>query len=420
MEKMQNATSREDKLAKQKADDMAYIADRYGTQQKVADDQHAAAVKEQEAARKDANRQAYIGQELLQKYLPQYQAAHGTAGMGTSATDAAASYNAYLGRVSGNNANYADNVAGLDAAKAMADTERKQAQAADEKDVLDYYREKEDLAAEQASAGFEGMLAQRAGYLMEQAADGKLSQADYDSLLAYANINRGRLTPAGWQNVQDLLEGYKLNIRTSDEQSSLDKNAYIEKGVTLSRGLSDYSDPGNNFWVKDANGKEYAVELVGETQDSTVIDQANKADSGEVFAYGGKLYLKSGSKVYEIDRRKISKHDEFEALYNLYFGGQTNALQVEPQAAETVTTEKDVSTEEKITELFADVQVGNVGGLGYAPGMEIIGKNGEKRAVGNEMRKPPAIMLYVTPGTVFRYEGKEYIRDDSGTVYEVE
>lgn len=391
---------------------MAYVADLYGTQQKVADDQHEAAVKAQEAARREANRQAYIGQELIQKYLPQYQAAQGTLGMGASATEAANAYNAYLGRVSGNNANYADNVAELDAAKAIADANRKQAQAADEKDVLDYYREKEDLAAEQASAGFEGMLAQRAGYLMEQAADGKLSQADYDSLLAYANINRGRLTPAGWQNVQDLLEGYKLNIRTSDEQSSLDKNAYIEKGVTLSRGLSDYSDPGNNFWVKDANGKEYAVELVGETQDSTVIDQANKADSGEVFAYGGKLYLKSGSKVYEIDRRKISKHDEFEALYDLYFG---NGKQQEQKVnAESSSTERVPA----LTKVEAN-EWNEYGALGYGLWQVASGSNGKNYRIKAEIKDPPDVLKNMEVGEIVDYEGKTYLRD-SFRIWEVD
>lgn len=418
MEKIQNATSREDKLAKQKADDMAYIADRYGTQQKVADDQHAAAVKEQEAARKDANRQAYIGQELLQKYLPQYQAAHGTAGMGTSATDAAASYNAYLGRVSGNNANYADNVAGLDAAKAMADTERKQAQAAAEKDVLDYYRDKEDLLAEETSAGFEGLLANRAGYLMNNNTDGKLSQADYDSLLAYAEANRGRLTESGWQNVQDLLESYRLNIRSADDQAAADKNAYIEKGVTLSRGLSDYSDPGNNFWVKDSNGREYAVELVGETQDSTVVAQADKAASGEVFAYGGKLYLKSGSKVYEIDRRKISKHDEYEALYNLYFGNQPSTPSVDVPAAEGNNPDAAHPSTDDIQVLYKDAYAEHGGDVAYSPGQLVYGANKEKYRVSRKIKEPPQIMLYMEPGTVFNYDGKKYVRD-SYAVFEV-
>lgn len=255
----------------------------------------------------------------MQKYLPQYQAMQGTGGMGTSQTDAAAAMNAYFGRVSENNADYAENVATLEQAKAERDAQRESELRDKKYDVMSRYDDKRQQMAEEESTGLLGLMSGRAdGYY---GSDGKIAPEDYQNLWAFYQANEGRLTEAGKRNAQDMLAEYKLAIRDAEEQAAMDRNKYINKGVVLSSGLSDYGKVGNNFRVKDADGKEYAVELGEQVNDQTVIDIANRANSGEIFAYGGKLYLKKDHTVYEVNRREQTKHDQYESLYDLYFGG---------------------------------------------------------------------------------------------------
>lgn len=328
--------------------ELTYLEQTYGEAAKRDAAAHQAAVKAQETARQSANRQAYIGSELLQKYLPQYQAMQGTGGMGTSQTDAAAAVNAYFGRVSENNAGYAENVAALEQAKAERDAQRESELRDKKYDVMSRYDDKRQQMAEEESTGLLGLMGGRAdGYY---GTDGKLSTEDYQNLLAFYKTNEGRLTEAGKRNAQDMLDVYKLAIRDAEEQAAMDRNKYINKGVVLSGGLSDYGKVGNNFRVKDAAGNEYAVELGEQVGDQEVIAMADRAKSGEIFAYGGKLYLKKDHTVYEVNRREQTKHDQYESLYQLYFGGGSGGSQ---QGAVTVganqTVNSNISANQKKT-----------------------------------------------------------------------
>ena len=315
--------------------DLTYLEQTYGAQAERDAAAHASAVKAQGQARQAANREAYIGSELMQKYLPQYQAAQGTLGMGTSQTDAAAAYNAYLGQVSDNNASYARNVAALDQQKAETDAQREAEKREREFAIRDVYEGERQQMAEEESDGLLSLMAGRAeGYY---GTDEKISSEDYEDLAAFYAANEARLTEAGKRNAQDMLAEYKLAIRDAEEQAAMDRNKYINKGVVLSGGLSDYGRVGNNFRVKDAAGNEYAVELGEQVGDQEVISMADRAESGEIFAYGGKLYLKKDHTVYEVNRREQTKHDQYESLYDLYFGGgsgsQQGAVTVEAPAA---------------------------------------------------------------------------------------
>lgn len=305
--------------------ELTYLEQTYGEAAKRDAAAHQAAVKAQETARQSANRQAYIGSELMQKYLPQYQAMQGTGGMGTSQTDAAAAINTYFGQVSANNAGYAENVAALEQAKAERDAQR-EAELRDKKyDVMSRYDDKRQQMAETESTGLLGLMSGRAdGYY---GSDGKLSPEDYRNLWEFYTANEGRLTEAGKRNAQDMLAEYKLSIRDAEEQAAMDRNKFINKGVVLSGGLSDYGKVGNNFRVKDAAGNKYAVELGEQVGDQEVIAMADRANSGEIFAYGGKLYLKKDHTVYEVNRREQTKHDQYESLYELYFGGGSGGSQ---------------------------------------------------------------------------------------------
>ena len=298
--------------------ELTYLEQTYGEAAKRDADAHQAAVKAQETARQSANRQAYIGSELLQKYLPQYQAMQGTGGMGTSQTDAAATMNAYFGQVSENNAGYAENVAALEQAKAERDAQREAELRDKQYDVKNRYESERQQMAEDESTGLLGLMSGRAdGYY---GSDGKLSVEDYHKLFDFYAVNEDRLTEAGKRNAKDMLAEYKQAIRDAEEQAAMDRNKYINKGVTLSGGLTDYGKVGNNFRVQDVDGNEYAVELGEQVNDQTVIDVANRANSGEIFAFGGKLYLKKDHTVYAVNRREQLMHGQYDSLYNLYFG----------------------------------------------------------------------------------------------------
>ena len=298
--------------------ELTYLEQTSGAQAERDNAAHQAAVKAQEQARQAANRQAYIGNELMQKYLPQYQAAQGTLGMGTSRTDMGAAYNAYLGRVSDNNAGYARNVAALDQSKAERDAQREAELREAKYDAKSRYDYERQTMAENESTGLLGLMDSRANNYY--GSDGKLSKEDYQNLWGFYTANESRLTEAGKRNAQDMLEEYRLAIREAEEQAAVDRNEYINKGVVLAGGLSDYGKVGNNFRVEDADGNKYAVELGEKVSDTTVSKMAAKANSGEVFAYGGKLYLKKDQDVYEVNRREQTKHKEYERLYDLYFG----------------------------------------------------------------------------------------------------
>lgn len=317
--------------------DLTYLEQTYGAQAERDTAAHASAVKAQGQARQAANREAYIGSELMQKYLPQYQAMQGTAGMGTSQTDAAVAYNAYLGRVSDNNASYARNVAALDQQKAETDAQREAEKREREFAIRDVYEGERQMMAQDESDGLLSLMAGRAeGYY---GTDGKISSEDYEDLAAFYAANEARLTEAGKRNAQDLLGEYKLAIRDAEEQAAIDRRGYVEKGITVAKNPVSY-EPGRNLTVKDGSGSTYSVKLGEAVADQDVMSQADKADSGEVFAYGGKLYLKQDQTVYAVERRNGQKGD-YTSLYDLYMG--RSGADEKQETAEVDTPKHDVT-----------------------------------------------------------------------------
>lgn len=356
--------------------ELTYLEKTYGEAAKRDAAAHQAAVKAQETARQSANRQAYIGSELMQKYLPQYQAMQGTGGMGTSQTDAAAAMNAYFGQVSENNAGYAENVAALEQAKAERDAQRESELRDKKYDAVSRYDYERQQMAEEESTGLLDTMAGRKKSFT--GSDEKISPEDYQNLWDFYTANESRLTEAGKRNAQDMLAEYKMAIRDAEEQAAMDRNKYINKGVVLSGGLSDYGKVGNNFKVKDAAGNEYAVELGEQVGDQEVIDMADRAESGEIFAYGGKLYLKKDHAVYEVNRREQTKHEQYENLYNLYFG---NGQGGEEQDAVAVSEGQKVLAED----------------------LPLTVTKGARHPVGE----------------VFRYNGKMYVKEADGKFYKI-
>ena len=298
--------------------DLTQLEQIYGAQEQRDAAAHAAAVKEQRVQRQEANRQEYIGSELMAKYLPQYQAMQGTGGMGTSQTDAAAAYNAYLGRVSGNNAAYAGNVAALDQQKVERDAQRDAERQEREFSIRDAYESERQTLAEEESAGVLGLIEGRGqGYY---GTDGKISQADYDKLVEFYKQNEGRLTEAGKRNAEDIMDVYREAIRSQQEQTAMDRMGFIEGTGKVSKAPAKF-EKGRNFEITDTSGKTFRVEIGEEATDQTILGKAANVDSGEVFGYGGKLFIRNQDRVYAVEARENSYKNEFASLYDLYFGG---------------------------------------------------------------------------------------------------
>lgn len=296
---------------------LSIAEERHNTEMADIDRQHREAVRQQALARADSKREAYIAHERLQKYLPQVQAAAGTGGMGLSETAKVQGLNAYLGQRSAADAAYATGVSELEASKQVAERESLQR----------YLDTKEAVEAERSAAVGSMVGSKAAAY---QGADGKLSLEDYQKLSDYVEQNRHHMTPDD-QVLMDLtLEGYREQVRTDAEQMAINKTDFVTKGVTLSggtelwRGISNFND-GNNFTVKDASGAEYKVELDakdGPVADESVLAVARQTKQGDIFAYGGKLYLNNGSdEVYGIRSQGGKDQADWNALYDLFFQG---------------------------------------------------------------------------------------------------
>ncbi len=376
-------------LDEQEARENTYLEQVYGAQAERDAAAHQAAVKAQETARKEANRREYIGNELMQRYLPQYQAMQGTAGMGTSSTDALAVYNAYLGRVSGNNAAYAQNVAALDQQKAELDFLREAEKREAEFDVRNRYEDERQQQAEKESDGLLLLMAGKAdGYY---GTDEKISQEDYDNLLAFYRANENRLTEAGQRNALDALAEYREDIRSEEEQRAMDRMDYVDAGAKVSKDPGKY-EPEKKFEIKDADGKVYHVQIREEVVGGEVLDAAHEALSGDVFSYGGQLYFKENGRVYSIERRTNSFPDDFTNLYNLYMGRSS----VVP-----VSTETDDYVEGSV------IRVKNQ-----------YGKE-ETVTVGEREKYPTYPQEYMETGVVYNVNGERIIKDASGVIYKV-
>lgn len=316
-------------LDEMKQRDLTYLEQVYGEQAKKDAAAHEAAVKAQERARKDANRSEYIGNELMMKYLPQLQAMKGTAGMGTSSTDAVAVYNAYLGRVSGNNAAYEQNVTDLNTQKAEVDFERESQKREALYDVHNRYEDERQEQAQEESEGLLSLMADKAaGYY---GSDEKLAQEDYDKLLAFYRANENRLTETGQRNALDALAVYREAIREEKEQQVMDKLGFIEGTGKVTTEPVSYK-PGKNFRITGGDGRKYLAEVGEEVTDQTIKLEAAKVDTGEVFGYGGKLFVKHGDRVYAVEARNSGKKS-YKSLYELYFGDGNEG---EQQGAVTV------------------------------------------------------------------------------------
>jgi hypothetical protein len=242
-------------------------------------------------------------------------------------------------------------------------------------------------------------------------ADGKISAEDYRDLLAFYNTNEGRLTEAGKRNAQDLLAEYKLAIRDAEEQAAVDRMGFIDGTARVTSAPSKY-EPEKNFEVTDSKGRTFRVQIAGEVTDEAIKAEASKADSGEVFGYGGKMYIKNYDKVYEVEARTNFNKGDYASLYDLYFG-QGQGVE---QNKVTVGTLDDRGT----------ITVRDAPRV-YKAGNNFTVQNGEGRiydvqiaGVLQHSSKDAEAIEKMETGKVYPYAGTLVVKSPEGKLYKVE
>ena len=392
------------------------VAKKYDILDTNAKAEYDTAVRQQAASRSAAKRDAYIAHERLQKYLPQARAVQGVEGMGMTETAQVQGLNAYLANRSAADAAYASGVASLDAERQRAQAERDLARTAEESTARDTYlnerasilenyrKEKEAKAEEEAQAQSTAVGEMLAGMASEvYGEDGKMAQEGYDTLAAYLEANRNKLTDIDAKLADMMLEGYRRDVRSAEDQAAMDKGGLITVNASYS-GISSFKD--NKNLVVTANGREYRVQLNAPDDSSVsnaeVTAAAKKVGNGEVFGYGERLYIKHDGDVYAIEARDNSAKGEYSDLYDLFFGGKKT---------------DDTSNQVQTLAAYASA---------YRPGNTVTVPDtyGQQQTV-TIAREATAIensgvkVSTLTPGVVYYVMGSKIVKGDDGKVYYV-
>ncbi len=388
---------------------------KYGVMEKSEREAHDAAIRQQAAARSAAKREAYIAHERLQKYLPQARAVQGIEGMGMTETAKVQGLNAYLTNRSAADAAYASGVADLEAEKLRAQTERDLARASEESaardtylaergSILEKYRLEQEAEAKEEAKAKSTAVGTMLSEMAEQqyGADGKMSQEGYNTLAAYLDANRDKVSPLDAELYDMTLEGYRKQIRSEVEQEAFDRDAFTVKNATFA-DISKFED-NKNLTVK-VGGNSYRVQLNAPgdapVSDATVTAAARQAREGDVFGLGGKLYLKHNGEIYGIEERSNSAKGEYTALYELFFGDGSNGGASQNQVQTLSAYQNTYGTGNTIT-------VPDTYGQ-----QKTVRVTGEATGIGNAGVKVDTLK----PGVIYYVRGSKIIKGDDGRVY---
>ncbi len=133
---------------------------------------------------------------------------------------------------------------------------------------------------------------------------------------------------AATQMLQNIIGNSWCSEETKKAVQSVYDKLYtpIQKGVSFNNnggwwifGATDYRD-GDNFSIKDEGGTIYRIQSGGECLDENVYDIASDVKDGQVFGYNGKIYFKTGQKIYIVEKRDNSYGGDWEKLYKKFFG----------------------------------------------------------------------------------------------------
>ena len=228
---------------------------------------------------------ADISNRRLMKYLPQVLKSQGLSGnLGASESamiDANNKYTTALGQI---DTNYNQGIAALNNQR--------------QESMLGLYGE--------AKAGMESKYTDLAGNISSW--DG-----DYASLIGHLEEYKDILTDDQYNNLLNEAKANKESITNNYEL----KEKYIGESRKVS-GLKEETKAGDNINV-NLDGTTYKVEIGNEydaTDKETIMQRAKDKgiNSGEVFYFGGKVYLMQGEKLYVVQDRKSEQTHGLEGL----------------------------------------------------------------------------------------------------------
>lgn len=239
-----------------------------------------------------------IAQQKLLKYLPEYNAAMGLRGSGSSETallDANARYRSAQGQV------FSD----YQAQKSEADRAYRQ-------NTLDLYAE--------AQAG------QQNEY--ETAQNTVTNWTGTSAALEeYVTGLKGKLTDAQYQSLLNQYHTAQETVTEDEKNQSYQVTDLTGKNITIS-GVDDDDKKGNNFQVS-VGGNTYKVQL-GEKNGDRGVSQAaanGNVQAGSVFLYDGNLYYyKSNGDIFRVEKRFLQSSDSNDYLALLEALGGTASV----------------------------------------------------------------------------------------------
>ena len=235
-------------------------------------------------------RSANVELQKLLKYLPEYNAARGITG-GLAESTVMEAYSKHANRVAG--------------IEADASAQRNTALQNYNKDLQAYKKEQKNEQLENYSlaantiSNWNGSSVGFDDYV--KGLEGKVSDEQYNSLLnAY----------------KDRAEVVAEDERNKEVQKKMEKTLYIGE----SRKVDKLSNVYENQNIKvNLNGDAYNVSVGAEYEGAdagTILQNANAADigNGEVFYWGGKVYLKYNDKLYTVKDRASDQDFGYQEL----------------------------------------------------------------------------------------------------------
>ena len=185
----------------------------------------------------------------------------------------------------------------------------------------------------------------------------------------YIKGYEGKVSDTQWQEIQNRLNFYKekpeqqaaeiehqqvetaqnwANMSSEDARAQFG-GAHVGGTTYTASGINSDRSYGNNFTIKDSNGKTYGVQLAqkivdtdtyntGTGQQISMINHFNRlgVEDGGVFTVDGHVYIKLGTDYYEVENRTGAGRGAPTALINALSGaGNASGTSTTPSTDES-------------------------------------------------------------------------------------
>lgn len=281
-----------------------------------------------EAQKRKEQEWASIEHDKLLKYLPMQQKLQGLGGLGGDGGLAASTqlqannmYQNDMGRIGGNYQKSNDELLRMyiDTTNDI-DTQTEDENTRILREYANHQKEYDTNLYNNSST----LLQQRITDLVGANADGKMSAAEKEGIVAYAKTMQDKLSVNSANLIDTMLND--IQVRDTAKQAEVDKEKIAQERKLVNNDVVKYNSGfdkldklGNNFIVKNGSIK-YKVENGGATTDKYIKDKAKDYEDGAVFGCDGQVYVKRGTGIYKIQKRETDISGDFENFIKDVFG----------------------------------------------------------------------------------------------------